>query len=257
MATEPDPEGIFLVLSNFFVVPSLFYALFLNQIPEAAILGIIGITSTFYHLCQTGFFCITKEDCSTNDNFSLMQFADEFFVFLAILWFIAYFFGTTAKYRSLECTISFVFIAQAIVFMPLVSKSGFLYYEIAIVVVSIFFFFFAAQKRTIIHWISFLIGILIIIAGAVLFIVGGDPGDRLYTWLHGVWHILLLVAVFFILDSRYGNLKRFFTGKKLKTRWRQNAHPTEFLEKELPLFVDERVSKSMAPKIVFVKKNPQ
>ena len=218
-----DSDGLFLVLSNLFVLPALLYAIILGQIPEAAILGIVGLVSFFYHLCQAGFYCIVKDTCPTGKNFSILQFADEFFVFLALLWFIAYWFKFNTRTVLLEMTIAFIFIAQAIVFIPLVADSGnFIFYEIGLIILTLVasFIWMLIWRRRRISWDGLGIALGLIIIGLILFYVAGDPGEPNYDLVHGIWHVLLFVAVFFILDTRYNNLKRIFIEEKsFRSRW--------------------------------------
>jgi len=213
-----NSENLFLVLSNIAAILPFSYALFIRQYPEATLLGIIAIISFFYHLCQGEFFCIVKQNCANSDDFAFLQFADEFFVFIGILWFIAYFFRFTGI-SHLRFTISFIFIAQAIVFIPLISDNEFFIYE----VILIFIAFIVALAWTILKpsWLkspsfniagifSFIFAGLLLIVGFTLFVVGGDPGDPQYIILHGIWHILLFIAAFFILDIPFGNLNVLF-----------------------------------------------
>lgn len=218
-----NSNGLFLVLSNLAVLPAFIYAIFLGQIPEASILGIVGLVSFFYHLCQAGFYCIVTETCVTQDNFSILQFADEFFVFLALLWFIAYWFKFNTRTVLLEITIAFIFIAEAIVFIPLVADSGnFIFYEVSLIALSLVasFIWMLIWRQRKMGWKGLGLALGLIITGLILFYVAGDPGDTNYDIVHGVWHILLFIAAFFILDTRYGNLERvLLLGKSFKTRW--------------------------------------
>lgn len=220
---DSDSDGLFLVLSNLVVLPALVYAIILGQIPEAVILGVVGLVSFFYHLCQAGFFCIVTNTCVLGDDFLILQKADEFFVFLALIWFIAYWFRFNTRTVLLELTISFIFIAIAIVFIALVSgSSNFIFYEVALIVVALVasFIWMLIWRRKRMGWEGLGIALGLIIIGLILFYVAGDPGDPNYDLVHGIWHILLFVAAFFILDTRYNNLRRVFIhGESIKTRW--------------------------------------
>jgi hypothetical protein len=218
-----DSDGLFLVLSNLVVLPAFFYAIILGQIPEAFILGIVGLVSFFYHLCQAGFYCIVTNIYGTGEDFLVLQYADEFFVFLALIWFIAYWFKFNTRTVLLEMTISFIFIAIAIVFVALISgSSNFIFYEIGLIVLALVasFIWMLIWRRRRMGWEGLGIALGFVITGLILFYVAGDPGDSNYDLVHGVWHILLFIAAFFILDTRYGNLRRvFIQGKSIKTRW--------------------------------------
>jgi len=224
-----NSSELFLVLSNLAVIPPFLYALVLAELSSAVLLVITAIISFFYHLCQTGIFCVIDN----SSDFSVLQFADEYFVFIVILWFVAYFFGMTTRTIPLELTISFIWIAQAVGFLPLVSDSeNFIYYEIAFVgfmIIGSFIWTFSTKR--IIDWESLGIGLGFIAAGSILFIVGGDPGNEGYNWVHGTWHFMLFFAVVFILDTKYGNIKRFFACKRLKTRWNSYINYSKKIKK--------------------------
>ena len=68
-------EGIFLVGTNIALLPAIGYAIYLNLVPEIAILSVVFVVSVVYHLCQVGFICIL------NIEFSTFQFADQYFVY--------------------------------------------------------------------------------------------------------------------------------------------------------------------------------
>jgi hypothetical protein len=198
-----DPTGLFLVLSNIAAIPAISYALYRRLWPEASILTIIAVVSFFYHLCQSDYWCIVTSDCQNNEFFAIMQTMDEFFVFIAVIWFIMYFFEIRLNYR-----ISFTFILQSIIFIPILKDISLLIFEVVIVVIvilaSIIVLFFIHKKALSFYIFSTLVAICLIAVGFSLFIIAGDPGDSQYPWIHPVWHILLFFGALFIIDMKYG-----------------------------------------------------
>ncbi|NJM99247.1 MAG: hypothetical protein HC800_20785 [Phormidesmis sp. RL_2_1] len=63
---------------------------------------------------------------------------------------------------------------------------------------------FMSKNRIKMYILSGILAAILVVSGFVLFIVAGDPGDSLYTWLHGTWHILIFLGAYFVIDLKYG-----------------------------------------------------
>jgi hypothetical protein len=212
-----DPTGLFLVISNIAAIPAIVYALYRCLFPEATLIIIIAIVSFFYHMCQSDYWCLVSSDCQNKADFVIMQMMDEFFVFVVIIWFILYFFEIRLRYR-----IVLTFIIQTIIFIPIVRNVYILIFEAAIIggiiIISIIILIFLSKKSISFYIFSTIVAIILIVVGFSLFIVAGDPDDSLYPWLHSVWHILLFIAILFVLDMKYGKTDTLIIRKKNSSR---------------------------------------
>lgn len=191
-------EGIFLVLSNLAILPALLYSIQYKLIPELTILFIVFVISSFYHLCQTEFYCIIPD-------FKTHQTADHFFVFTALIWVILYAFAIPLKYR-----ISLTFIFQALILLPLIFYVNLDWLSALfigfIITILIFIFALITQQFPKFNIYNFLIVFILITVGLILHVIGGDTSSSFYSWTHSAWHIFSMLAIYFALDLRRGKI---------------------------------------------------
>jgi hypothetical protein len=165
---------------------------------ETSILVTLFLTSTLFHLCQVGAFCL---DLQAND----WQRADHFVVYLALIWFAMYFVGIAEKTR-----VAVVFFLLPVLLL-LVSKhlNEMLVTIIVVAVVAALVILgieFALFRNGVwdVQWGALFTTGIYLTAGVVLHLVGGDyvDGKGIYPLYHSLWHVLAMVALFFILSSR-------------------------------------------------------
>lgn len=203
MSTKPSSD-LYLIFSNLAMVPAIYLSVLLVLYPEAALLTAIGVVSGIYHMCQTGFFCVYNSNIDDEEKFVLLQYSDEFFVNTGLLWFILY-----TLEIPINLKITFVFLSQ--IFFLLFVLSGKHYAFIVIAIILLFFILlsiiYLSLFRRILRFalLPSLIALVLLISGFIVFFFGGDPGDKHYTALHGTWHILLMIAIFFVLYIKYGD----------------------------------------------------
>ncbi len=217
--------GISLVASNLALLPAIFYSKTLGLLPEFAILVVVFVTSTLYHLCQVGFVCVFGID------FKTFQFADHFFVYSALAWLMLYLFipaenregvyyvASTRRGLSLQGRIAIFIVIQAIVFpllLEFVHRDWFVGVIIGIIVaVAIVLVVCVIRGIPGFNFINVLIAIVLIAVGFTLHLLGGDPfppdSDPLdedkalrYAWFHTAWHILIMLSIYYIIDLKYG-----------------------------------------------------
>ncbi|KKM01734.1 hypothetical protein LCGC14_1791470 [marine sediment metagenome] len=203
-------EGVALVLSNLAIVPAIVKALWLQQIPEAAVLSVVLVVSSVYHVCQAGFACVLDIE------FETLQLADHFFVFSALMWIVLLFVGIELEFRVA------LFVWLQLLLLPLLLE--FMRNEwfgpVAIgVVVVLVVLLLALVVRGVPHFnrTNMLIAAVLLAVGFALHLLAGDPlpptraadgGDGepelvsqpRYSWFHVPWHVFAMAAVYFALD---------------------------------------------------------
>jgi hypothetical protein len=187
-----------LVLSNLFLGPAIGYAWVRRLAVETAVLIAVFVASTTFHTCQVGWFC-------WGVTLPALQLTDHFTVYAAIVYFSLYFVGTRQRERTA------VTVAVIPVLLPVIASyldsivSGVVVIAIAAVV--------ALVAAVVILWSqgvifmdarSVLVAVVLLAAGVVFHVVGGDFGeDSDYPWAHTAWHVLAMLALLFVLDIPY------------------------------------------------------
>ncbi len=196
-------EGVALVASNLALVPAVYYAVRWHLIPEVAVLAVVLAVSTFYHLCQAGFVC------ALGIGFRTFQLADHFFVYGGLLWVVLFFLGLRLRFRF-----SILIVAQAFAFPLLVEFSHRWWFSLLVIavvtVVALLLIAFSAADVRDFSAANFVAAAVLVLAGFALHLLAGDPpepdGDRSnaarYAWLHSLWHVLAMLAVYYALDLR-------------------------------------------------------
>ncbi len=203
-------EGAFLVLTNLALVPALAYCARRWLFPELAILSVVFLASSTYHMCQAGFVCLLDV------GFSAFQLSDHFWVFSALLWVVLFFVGLGLEYRFV------ILVLSQLLLLLLILEFGHDKFFSAVVIggiVLIAFLLLAFIGRAVpdISVANLVVALLLIGGGFVLFLLAGDPahegnpGDPNYGPFHSAWHVLIMLAVYPALDLRIkdGVIERF------------------------------------------------
>lgn len=199
-------EGLFLVTSNLALLPAIIYSLKRKLYPEAALFISLALVSTAYHYCQSGVVCVF--------SFKALQTTDHFFVYSAMIWLVLYFVDLklVPKYMIfillqmglLPSIIDYInegWILSAVVISVIVIIGGF-------IIIAILRGF---PKCDILDLFT---AVLLIGGGFFFHVYAGSPGDKNYAWSHAIWHIMSMLAIFFILEVKDGisfweKLRRF------------------------------------------------
>lgn len=196
-------SNLFLLMSNVAVVPAVMFAVYKKKFDSAAIIATVAVVSFLYHSCQAGFFCIFNTDIPGKSNFYLLQKSDEYFVSIAIVWFVLY----AIEIRSLLAS-TLIFSIQAIFLLSLLSGKDYATTIVGVAIgVGILFaivYFMIKPKMLAFAIVPSVVSLVLLASGFALFIVAGDPGDKNYWVYHSLWHIFLFLAVFFVLMTKTG-----------------------------------------------------
>ncbi len=197
-------SDLFLILSNVAIIPAILYSYVKRLWPETTLLTTVGIVSFLYHSCQANFYCIVRDMCPGKTKYTTLQNSDEFFVNITIIWFIMYFMRLP---RNLSIAVVF---AAAPVFLISIFTHGpdLLFILVGVILISGFssiIYSILLYRHIKFSYPSAVIALIFLIIGFTIFYIGGDPDKpQNYGTYHSIWHILLMIAVFFVLKTRYG-----------------------------------------------------
>lgn len=200
-------DAVLLVGSNIALLPAIVYAYSLGLAPELSVLAAVFVVSSVYHLCQTDVVCLLGV------HFSVFQHQDHFFVYGALVWIVLYLIGLRLPQRFAV----FVWI-QALLFpliLEFMSAWWFSGLVVGIVVLSAVLLV-AIVTRSIPRYnlFSLVAAVVLTAAGFALHLVGGDPSppsetggsaNKKYTIFHSLWHVLVMLAIYYVIDLRHGH----------------------------------------------------
>ncbi len=188
-------DALFLILSNLALLFAIGFSIKRQLLPETTILGILMSVSITYHFCQTGISCLFPLDT--------LREMDHFFVYSTLIWIVLYFIEPPWPIR-----ISVFFLAQVFIFPFLLTfletnwVAGVL---IGVIVVgALFLLFIVVQRIPNIDWLDLLIAAILLGVGFALHITAGDPEGSNYSVPHSIWHILSMLAIYFVLEIKDG-----------------------------------------------------
>jgi len=190
--------GYFLVLSNAAIAPALFVAIKRKLYPEAAVLFTLAMVSSPYHFCQIGAVCVFP--------FESVQLSDHFFVYSSLLWMSLYFSDTTLEERF-----CMFFMLQGLLLPSViryVSTNSWLLSAVVIggAAISALFVMGFMHRRAPKFGVADLIASAMFIGVGLFFhIYAGEPGGDNYGWAHSLWHCFVMVAIYFVLESKRKN----------------------------------------------------
>jgi len=205
-------DGLALVLSNLALLPAIVVSLLNNLFPEAIVLSVLLFTSSFYHICQSGFACLYP--------FDALQIADHFYVYTVVVWITLFFIGLKLRFRFI-----IAFIIQAALFPAVIvylhswAVAGILIGSLVVVVILILSLTMSDFPK--IDWLDLTTVILLIGGGFGLHVYAGDPGSPNYAVSHSIWHILSMIAVFFIIEMKIGDSLVARTILYVRERWKR------------------------------------
>lgn len=198
MNKAENQSDLFLLLSNVAVVPATLIAVLLKRYASAALITTVAVVSFLYHSCQANFFCVVNNTVQGERHYYLMQKSDEFFVNVAIVWFVLYAIELGA---FLSATV--VFSLQGVFLLVLLSGSEYsttiLSSTIAVVTFFAFIYVLMRPKRLAFSIMPSLAALALLASGGTLFVVAGNNGEEKYWLYHSLWHVLLFLSVFFVL----------------------------------------------------------
>lgn len=211
-------DELYLVLSNTAILPAVVYSFFLGLWPEFSLLTALGTNSTLYHLCQGNFFCIITTSVLGQPDFYVLQKTDEFFVNIAIVYFVMYF-----LWIPREIILLVVFLVSPMFMMTIFSGSVYtnliLGVVIGISVFAVLIYCVFVKEEFEFSLISGILALILLITGFVFFLLGGDPNESdNYGIYHGNWHTFLMLGLFFVIDLRYGYLQIVIDSKGIRLR---------------------------------------
>ncbi len=205
-------QGILLVSSNAALIPAIAYATRWGLLPEAAILSVVLVVSSLYHMCQAEFVCVLGISLFT------FQLQDHFWVYSSIIWIALYFVGLDVRVRFA------VFVWVQTLIFPLVLEFikmwwfGGLVIGIVIVIVVILLTL-VVRGIPRFNVVDMIAAVVLVAVGFALHLLGGDPievvvdevtgertvtGDDDYPVYHTLWHVFVMVSIYYILDLRFG-----------------------------------------------------
>lgn len=206
-------QGILLVSSNAALVPAIAYATRWGLLPEAAILSVVLVVSSLYHMCQAEFVCVLGISLFT------FQLQDHFWVYSAIIWIALYFVGLDVRIKFA------VFVWVQMLVFPLLLEFikmwwfGGLVIGI-VIVVAIILLTLVVRGIPRFNVVNMIAAVVLVAVGFVLHVLGGDPievvvdkdtgertvtGDQDYPVYHTLWHVFVMVSIYYILDLPRGH----------------------------------------------------
>lgn len=189
-------DGLALILSNLAMLPAIIVSFYYSLLPEAFVLIVLLFVSSIYHLCQSGFLCIY--------SFTSLQVADHFYVYSILIWITLYFVGL-----NLQCKFIIFFVIQAallpavMIYLHSWILTGVVIAVLVVVALVVLGFFI--KDFPVIDWLDIIIVFILLGGGFSLHYVSGDPGSPNYPAGHSMWHILSMLAIFFIIECKEGN----------------------------------------------------
>lgn len=239
MDTRTILECLALLLSNLALVPAIYLAFHYKLIPEASLMLVVFIASVVYHLCQVNFVCILGL------KFATLQFMDNFFVYSLLTWIILYFIGLNLKERFS------IFVWFQIFVFPLILEFVNTWWLAALfiiflVFVVLFLILLVLRKMPRFHHGVFAVGLLLVIVGFGFHIIGGEPSQpkntvtpeaEHYAIYHSIWHILVMLGIYFAIDLKHGKswvAKKFSKwGRWVNKRRRVRKNKKKLLKKRV------------------------
>lgn len=197
-------EGVSLIVSNIGLIPAIAVSILYGLYAEAAVFIVVCFTSTVYHICQAGFYCVY--------SFKTMQTSDHFFVFGLLVWTALFFIGLRLQTRF----VIFIFVQSLL--LPAVMQyleswwiGGILLAFLLLVSLSMLSYFTKLIPK--LDLLDVFITIILIGGGFFFHIYAGEPGDKRYWWAHSIWHVLGMLSVYFIIEMKAGKgrLNEFLT----------------------------------------------
>lgn len=191
--------AVFLVITNLALFPALYYSAVAGLFVELGLLLGVFVASTAFHICQVQWFCFGVS------LFSL-QVTDHTLVYVTVIYLSLYFVNTPLVSRVGVTLFTLPIIQPVIITFLHEFVSGALAVAIAAVAAMVaLIVILSVYGHVYFDWRSVLVAAILVAGGIVLHVVGGDfsPNNNAYGAAHSVWHVLAMVAIYFILDIPY------------------------------------------------------
>lgn len=201
-------SGLFLVGSNWALLPAIIYALKLRLIAIFTVLAIVFLQSSVYHLCQVDFGCVL------DIQFEILRSGDHFFVYSALIWIAMYFIDLQDNYK-IAVLLVFQFILLPLILQFVDTWWFSLVIIILLVVVIVALLLFVTKTPPIVKVPSLIVMLLLLAGGFVFFYLGGEPfspdeadvesdSSKKYSTFHSLWHIAVMLSAWYAIDIKYG-----------------------------------------------------
>jgi hypothetical protein len=203
-------DGIALILTNLALIPAIVLAIVYRLFPEVVVMTVLMFTSSMYHICQSGFYCIYL--------FDSLQVSDHFYVYSTLIWMTFWFVGLKLKFRFI-----LFFIIQSALLPAIISYlhswllTGILIAALVVIVLLILSISFENFPK--LDWLDVLVVIGLLGGGFYLHVYAGEPGSQTYPVAHSIWHVLSMISLFFVIEIKEGSS---FVAKAIR-RFRRNV----------------------------------
>ncbi len=204
-------DGILTTSTNIAIVPAIIHAIQEKEYASAALWFVIGSISTFYHICQAEFYCLT--------SFDIHQISDHFFVWSGGFWALLRFIGFPLPLR-----LAIFFVVQALLLPALMSWKENWWFGVIIVVAMLWtlglFFerFLHYHRNKVVYYSNLIVAITLLLVSFAFHLSASDVSTHFYAWTHSIWHVYAMLAIYFLNDVRYGRswIAQFFAGQQLR-----------------------------------------
>lgn len=187
--------GLALVLSNLALVPAILHSIWMFYMTEAFVLSVLMFVSSFYHCCQTDFFCLT--------SLTSLRVCDHFFVYTTLIW-------VTMFFLEMHLTVRLIvlILIQPFLLPVLIDDIGSWWIAIGLVITltifSIIYMVVVLERFPKFDILDLISAAILIGVGLFFHIWSGDPGSSRYTWAHSIWHLFVMLGIFFVLELKDG-----------------------------------------------------
>lgn len=189
---ETLPEALFLVLTNFALLPVITRLVRTGDWATAGNFFGVLIASSAYHMCRAGVLCLF--------DYPLLRIGDYLFVYRALVWAIASLVARPRVFgpgRALQVRAAFHFVFMIPVSLIILGSehndiwipvAGFVLPLAIAVVVSL-----SLGERFVNDWRWGGLAISMFVIGAIL---GFCVGAEVYNWAHSLWHAFVMMALY-------------------------------------------------------------
>ena len=178
--------GLFLILSNLFLAPAVYYSLDLHEEASAIVYFNLIVVSSLYHSCRAGFSCVV----SYVDHRKL----DYLFVYFAVLWTL-----TTGLGRSHAISMRVRMLVFCVFFLPtailIVGDQKGIAVQIVGGLLPAAVMIALAHNKGVRLFRRLPWAVLAIVLGAISGVFMYAMPLNTYEWSHSVWHVLSMLAV--------------------------------------------------------------
>jgi len=196
-------KGIFLYLSNIFILPAVWYAFYIGAYHEAWHFTIVAFASTMYHLCDTSTQCFGLPHLPFELNDHIYASSSVTITLIYVLGF------DHPRYKGAHLAEKHGFrkvsIAIHIILVLIDHLNDFFYIYIGIMNLVIILYKIIVIDNFRFRWgdyrLRFLISAVVLVIGGLLLFMVFDSLDE-YWWTHSLWHAVVFLGLFLTLMAR-------------------------------------------------------